>query len=178
LNVTKKKQTINKAAKIRELLASGLSAKIIAKKTDTSEPYVWQVRWHAEQRLKKKKATMVKQAAKTGTTAKKELQKVVKDWWQQELPLTIPLAGAPSTTVTSTAPLHDSIHHPAHYTAGGVETWDFIEAKNLPYHLASVVKYVSRAEYKNDTLTDLEKAEQHLSRHINMLRRNRIGTQG
>lgn len=69
------------------------------------------------------------------------------------------------------APKDDAVHHPAHYTHGGIETWDFIDAKELSYHLASVVKYVSRAGKKPDTpeLRDLLKAREHLDRRIKQI---------
>lgn len=61
---------------------------------------------------------------------------------------------------------HDPVHSPAHYTDGGVETIDFIEAKGLGYHLGNVVKYVSRAGKKGDPVQDLRKAHWYLERAI------------
>jgi transposase-like protein len=58
------------------------------------------------------------------------------------------------------------VNHPPHYTAGGIETIDFIEAKNLNFRLANVVKYVSRASHKGKQLEDLRKAQWYLSREI------------
>lgn len=66
---------------------------------------------------------------------------------------------------TGTLPM-DMVNHPAHYTAGGIETIDFIEAKQLNYHLGQVIKYVTRAEYKNNFLEDLKKAQWYLNREI------------
>jgi fatty acid-binding protein DegV len=64
-------------------------------------------------------------------------------------------------------PQSDPVNHPAHYKAGGVETIDFIEAKDLNYRLGNVVKYVSRAGKKNsDPVQDLEKAAWYLNREI------------
>lgn len=64
-------------------------------------------------------------------------------------------------------PKHDVVNNPAHYTAGGIETIDFIEAKGLDYHLGNVVKYVSRAGKKSaDSLEDLKKAQWYLNRAI------------
>ena len=63
----------------------------------------------------------------------------------------------------------DPVNHPSHYTDGGIETIDFIEAKHLPYHLGNVVKYVSRAGKKDDVLQDLKKAEWYLKRYIDLL---------
>ena len=61
---------------------------------------------------------------------------------------------------------HDAVNHPAHYTAGGIETIDFIEAKGLSYHLGNVVKYVTRADHKGSKLEDLRKAQWYLTRAI------------
>ena len=63
-------------------------------------------------------------------------------------------------------PDHDPVNHPLHYRTGGVETIDFIEAKDLNYRLGNVVKYVSRAGRKGDPLQDLEKAAWYLQREI------------
>jgi len=63
----------------------------------------------------------------------------------------------------------DNVNSPAHYTTGGIETIDFIEAKNLGYNLGNVVKYVSRAHYKGRKIEDLKKAEWYLKREITAL---------
>jgi hypothetical protein len=63
-------------------------------------------------------------------------------------------------------PTEDTINHPAHYKVGGVETIDFIEAKNLSYHLGNVVKYISRADHKGSRLENLKKAQWYLEREI------------
>ena len=60
----------------------------------------------------------------------------------------------------------DPVNHPAHYKKGGIETIDFIEAKQLPYNLGNVVKYVTRAEHKGAAVEDLRKAQWYLSREI------------
>lgn len=61
----------------------------------------------------------------------------------------------------------DPVNHPPHYKAGGIETIDFIEAKDLNYRLGNVIKYVSRAGKKNsDPLVDLKKARWYLDREI------------
>jgi hypothetical protein len=61
---------------------------------------------------------------------------------------------------------HDAVNHPEHYTAGGIETIDFIEAKGLGYHLGNVVKYITRADHKGDRLENLKKAQWYLNREI------------
>lgn len=60
----------------------------------------------------------------------------------------------------------DTVNHPAHYKIGGIETIDFIEAKNLGYNLGNVVKYITRADHKGNKLEDLRKAQWYLTRAI------------
>ena len=38
----------------------------------------------------------------------------------------------------------DPVNHPSHYTDGSIEVIDFIEDKNLPFHLGNAVKYINR----------------------------------
>ena len=64
----------------------------------------------------------------------------------------------------------DPVNNPAHYTAGGIETIDFIEAKRLGYNWGNVVKYITRADHKNHQLEDLRKAQWYLTREINSLK--------
>jgi hypothetical protein len=66
------------------------------------------------------------------------------------------------------ADLTDPVNRPAHYTDGGIETIDYIEAKGLGYHLGNAVKYISRAGKKgtNQGLEDLRKAQWYLARAI------------
>lgn len=64
------------------------------------------------------------------------------------------------------------IEHPDHYTLGGIETWDFIEAKKLNYNLGNVVKYVTRCDHKGTPIEDLQKARQYLDREIQRRQNN------
>ena len=67
--------------------------------------------------------------------------------------------------------MSDAVNHPSHYTDGGIETIDFIEAKKLPYHLGNAIKYISRAGKKgeNKTIEDLQKAVWYVERYIKLL---------
>jgi hypothetical protein len=67
--------------------------------------------------------------------------------------------------------VQDMINNPSHYTHGGIETIDYIEAKGLDkdFCLANVIKYVSRAGYKISKLEDLKKAQYYLNRRIKIL---------
>jgi hypothetical protein len=60
----------------------------------------------------------------------------------------------------------DLVNHPPHYTAGGIEVIDFIEAWNLGFCLGNVVKYLCRADHKGNRLEDLRKARWYLDREI------------
>ena len=66
---------------------------------------------------------------------------------------------------------HDNVNHPAHYTDGNIEVIDFIEDKELGYHLGNAVKYISRAGKKDPgkTVEDLRKAVWYLNRYIEKL---------
>jgi hypothetical protein len=60
----------------------------------------------------------------------------------------------------------DLVNHPPHYTAGGIEVIDFIDAKQLGFCLGNVVKYVCRADHKVNRLEDLKKARWYLEHEI------------
>ena len=60
----------------------------------------------------------------------------------------------------------DPVNAPSHYTAGGIETIDFIRAKMTKeqlkgYYVGNLLKYISRAPYKNG-VEDYKKAEVYL----------------
>lgn len=135
---------MSKFARVQQLLSEGkLTAEEIAKKVKVRRAYVHTAKWYM-----KKKGTLVKP---------KDTKPTVQE--------------APKRVLPVQPPHDDAVHHPAHYTHGGIETWDFIDAKELSYHLASVIKYVSRAGKKPDTpeLKDLLKAREHLDRRIKQI---------
>lgn len=61
-----------------------------------------------------------------------------------------------------------AIDHPPHYTAGGIEVIDAIEAWDLGFRLGNAVKYIARAGKKDPakTIEDLKKARWYLDREI------------
>jgi hypothetical protein len=64
----------------------------------------------------------------------------------------------------------DNINSPAHYTFGGIETTDYIQAKLTPegfegFCIGTVIQYLSRYRLKGG-LMDLKKAEWYLNRII------------
>jgi hypothetical protein len=61
----------------------------------------------------------------------------------------------------------DPAINPQHYQHGGIETIEYIEAKQLGYHLGNAVKYISRAGHKSaDPTQDIEKAIWYLQRYL------------
>jgi hypothetical protein len=72
------------------------------------------------------------------------------------------------SALMSPSVVDDVVRSPKHYTDGGIETIDFIEAKGLGYRLGNCVKYISRAGKKNadKEVEDLKKALWYLEREI------------
>ena len=66
----------------------------------------------------------------------------------------------------------DPVRHPAHYTTGKIECIDYIEDKELGFHLGNAVKYITRAGRKDParTVEDLEKAVWYIQRKIKLLK--------
>lgn len=70
-----------------------------------------------------------------------------------------------------------NVNHPSHYNQGKIEVIEFIEDKQLGFHLGNAVKYVSRAG-KKDALKyveDLEKAKWYIEREIERYRAEKTG---
>ena len=67
---------------------------------------------------------------------------------------------------------YDPINHPSHYTDGGIETIDFIEAKGLNYNCGNAIKYISRAGKKAtaERAVDIAKAIWYLERELSTLK--------
>ena len=59
----------------------------------------------------------------------------------------------------------EMVDHPSHYNMG-IEAIDYIESHNMNFNTGNVIKYVTRAGYKNDQLEDLKKAMWYLQREI------------
>jgi hypothetical protein len=132
-------------SKIIELSKQGLNPKEIAKKTGINVRYVYSIR------------SANKKAIKPLTAHERHLKKSLAEARGELYPIQ-----AHIKKITA-----DMVNHPPHYTAGGIETIDFIEAKKLGYNLGNVVKYITRSDLKGDRLKDLEKAQWYLNREIN-----------
>jgi hypothetical protein len=84
---------------------------------------------------------------------------------KRQMPSTL----VPNAVMSMAVYAEDKVNHPSHYKVGGIETIDFIEAKELDYHLGNVVKYISRANHKDDKLENLKKAQWYLNRAVSNL---------
>jgi hypothetical protein len=184
---------VTKSAQIRDYVASNPKAKSadVAEAVGVTPAYVATVMWNA-----KKKAKVVKKAKKPMTL--KEIKAATKrvqdkffpkpDWnpfglhssdtsfygdtpisphTQRLIELTL---GGEDSQIEMFEPKADPINNPTHYTVGGIETIDFIEAKKLGYNLGNVVKYLTRADHKGNKMEDLRKAQWYLAREINSLK--------
>ena len=63
--------------------------------------------------------------------------------------------------------MNEKVDHPAHYNKGGFETIDIIEDQKLNFHTGNAVKYILRAQHKDNYIEDLRKALWYLQREIN-----------
>ena len=142
----------NKLQQVIELWKQGLIPAEIVRKTGLSKSYVYKI--CSEYKNKPKS----KPKAKTIVLSESELR------------LAASLAMARGEKIRM-QPADDMVNSPPHYTAGGIETIDFIEAKELGYNLGNVVKYITRSGHKGNKLEDLEKAQWYLNRVINYLKK-------
>lgn len=63
-------------------------------------------------------------------------------------------------------PRPDAVNHPPHYSShpSGVECITVVE--HMGFNLGNAVKYVWRADLKNDAIEDLKKARWYIEREI------------
>lgn len=139
-----KKQS--KTAQIRALLEAGKSVKEVAAKLKVKPTAVYQVRH--------------KMSKDVGPTPEEKLLHAIFN--EKPTVVDVKLADIEPADIK---PAYDPVNHPTHYKAGGIETIDFIEAKQLGYHLGNVIKYITRAPYKGG-MQDLLKAQWYLNRAI------------
>ena len=62
----------------------------------------------------------------------------------------------------------EMVDHPSHYNQG-IETIEYIESWSMNFNTGNVIKYVTRAGYKNNQLEDMKKAMWYLQREIDRL---------
>jgi hypothetical protein len=142
---------------VRKFLLQNPNAttKAAAKATGTSVKSVYSVRYA----LRKEGINCT--PAKRGRKAKEIIDLTVAG-----SPLRPKIRMAPADRPEFGASNVDLVNQPPHYTTGGIETIDFIEAKNLNYNLGNCVKYITRADHKGNRIQDLQKAKWYLEREI------------
>ena len=74
--------------------------------------------------------------------------------------------------------MKDMVNNPPHYTHGGIETIDYMEAKSTPEEFKghcrlTAMKYLSRSGLKNDELEEAEKALWYNQRLVNTIKKQR-----
>ena len=62
----------------------------------------------------------------------------------------------------------EMVDHPSHYNQG-IETIEYIESWSMNFNTGNVIKYVTRAGYKDNKLEDLKKAMWYLQREIDRI---------
>lgn len=62
--------------------------------------------------------------------------------------------------------MSDPVNSPSHYTMGGIEVRDFIDAKELDHERASAIEYIVRAAHKGTEIQDLKKAVWNINHAI------------
>ena len=162
---------MTKSAQIRNYVAKHPKAKSsdVAKAIGVTTAYVATVMWTA-----KKKAKVAK-VAKKAKPKWEQLGLFSSDKSLGQLAYEAGVARAKlrmegDRQIEMFEPKPDPVNNPAHYTVGGIETIDFIEAKQLGYNLGNVIKYLTRADHKGNKMEDLRKAQWYLTREINSLK--------
>ena len=140
-----------KKVRILKMLKAGKSIGEVAKAVKAKPGYVYYIRWMDLNKSSKK--------------ARQKPSKIVKA--VKEMHQALDVIEKPKPGLWDLIPADDPVNQPLHYKTGGIETLDFIEAKDLNYRLGNVVKYVTRAGKKStDPVQDLEKAAFYLKREI------------
>jgi hypothetical protein len=143
---------VSKTTKVAALLAKGESVQEIVKAVDCNKALVYMVR----------KAHFPEMGRKYKSRKKTKTENVKLTHLDAAFEAVRKGAKALSNKLLE----DEAVNHPAHYTVGGIEVYDFIKAKGLSYELGNVVKYVSRAEFKANKVEDLRKARWYLDAAI------------
>ena len=156
-----------KTARIQDLLAQGKSQAEIAKSLKVSRQLVYQVARKTRENSEFVSKVFEKVGFKKPSKIIKAVEETKKDVKPAESLYERYNKGNTVRPKLRMISRDDTVNHPPHYRAGGIETIDFIEAKDLNYRLGNVVKYVSRAGKKaSDPIEDLKKAAWYLEREI------------
>ena len=148
---------LSKTQKIRNYMKDHpeAKAKAIAEAIGTKINYVYTV-MHQERKKLKASATPDSLVKVQGVTMSKDDKNNLTDEQMSRLVFNVTKPKA-----RMQRPI-DDVNHPPHYQIGGIETIDMIKAKLTPeefrgYLKGNVVKYLTRAGYKDDAGKDVDK---------------------
>ena len=157
-----------RASKVREfiLMNPDISAKFIADKFSVPLQTVYNLRYHLKKKLAEK-GQELKRSANTDEQVTQvkvtRIEQLLNEW--SNAPVEIVPPKTPETPETQRVIMvvqPDPVNHPAHYTHGGIETIDFIQAKLTPeefrgYLKGNILKYGSRLGHKENDMQDAGK---------------------
>jgi hypothetical protein len=151
-----------------------ISAKFIAEKFHAELQTVYNIRYHLKKKLAEKGQTLERAENSTKPSTPdvqlkpiKRIEQLLNEWSNAPVEVV-----KPKTITPVTAPILESewknivqpdpVNHPAHYTHGGIETIDFIQAKLTPeefrgYLKGNILKYGSRIGHKDNDMQDAGK---------------------
>lgn len=149
------------STKVRKYLAKlpNAKAQVVAEATGATVQYVHNIRYADKKKSMDSTPAVKKPKWKLleVSTSKKSVKEHIADIQRGFM------KGAEDIVATHHT---DMVNEPPHYKMGGIETIDFIEAKQFGYNLGNVVKYISRADLKGSHYEDLLKARWYLNREI------------
>ena len=155
---------LSRAEKIRRYLNANpnMPIKDVAKKFDTTYQVVYMVR----QEMRKRERFAANELPPAMTPMPEDKDGFVYRWVNTNALSEDAKDELAAKLITVEEPMNDPVNNPHHYTVGGIDTIDFIEAKGLSYHLGNAIKYISRSYHKGSRREDLEKAIWYINREL------------
>jgi DNA-binding CsgD family transcriptional regulator len=169
---------MSKKDQILKLLKEGKAIGEVAKALKVKPGYVYYIRWMNQKtpgvktvrKARKKASRLMQEVVRThkAVNAAVQREKELAPMRARDAGLTKGNRKALELLQNNLVRGIDVVNNPPHYKTGGIDTLDFIEAKDLNFRLANVVKYVVRCGKKinSDPVQDLEKARFYLEREI------------
>jgi hypothetical protein len=164
-----KKYKTNKSEAIRKLHDLGHNPKDIHTMTKYSKPLISVVLRNYKKKSRKSKIV------KAVEEMKEVLDKIDQKKAMAAKPTRLLVQPQYKDAAMKVLAANDLVNSPPHYTKGGIEYWDFAEAKGLTEnaYLFNAGKYIVRCGKKEgaDPIQDLEKAIKFIQRDIDRRKR-------
>jgi hypothetical protein len=164
-----------RASKVREfiLLNPDISAQFIADKFSVPLQSIYNIRYHLKKKLAEKGQELKRSANVDEQVAQikvKRVAQLLEEW--SNAPVEVVKPKTPQEHVKDILDNYvqpDPVNHPAHYTHGGIETIDFIQAKLTPEEFrgflkGNILKYGSRIGHKDNDMQDAGKLAWYTSK--------------